>query len=155
MQPMTRDGRLVLSMMAGLTIMCGAGRAQELVSPVSRYVGSATAPKDVSGATSWHWVHAGTALQVAGSFGDWATSWKQPEGNGLLAEGSGAYAGRFYRRGTANKVAFSAGLAAVSYAVAWKWPKARRYVGIFNMTVGAGFGAAAISNVIRNPYYKP
>jgi hypothetical protein len=94
-------------------------------------------------------------MQLAGSFGDWATSWKQPEGNQLLAEPDGTYAGRFYRTGTVNKVALSAGLVAVSYAVAWKWPKARKYVGVFNMAVGAGFGSAAISNVVRNPYYKP
>jgi hypothetical protein len=142
-------------MLTGMLIACGAGEAQELPSPVSRFVGTKSSPKDASGATSWHWVHAGVALQVAGSFGDWATSWKQPEGNGFLADSSGRYAGRFYRTGTARKAAFSGGLAAMSYVVAWKWPKTRKYLGVFNMTVGAGFGAAAISNVIRNPYYKP
>jgi len=82
-------------------------------------------------------------------------SWKQPEGNQWLAEPGGPYAGKFYRSGTVRKAALSAGLAVVSYAVAWKWPKARKYVGVFNMAIGASFGAAAVSNVIRNPYLKP
>jgi hypothetical protein len=146
---------------AGLVIACHPGRAQQLLSPAtsllpgSSYVASLRSTRDTSPPPSWLWVHTGVAMQVAGSFGDWATSWKQPEGNQWLAQSGGQYAGRFYRTGTANKVAVSAGLAAVSYAVAWKWPKTRKYVGVFNMSVGAGFGAAAISNVVRNPYYKP
>src|SRR5262245_30710572 len=107
-----------------------------------------------STSTSWLWVNCGVATQVAGSFADWATSWKQPERNQLLAESSGPYQGRFYRQGTIRKIGLSAGVAAVSYMIALKWPKTRKYVGIFNMSFGAGYGAAAISNVIRNPYYK-
>ena len=72
-----------------------------------------------------------------------------------MAEPGGRYGGTFYRSGTVHKAGLSAGLAVVSYAVAWKWPKARKYIGVFNMAVGAGYGAAAVSNVIRNPYYKP
>jgi len=43
----------------------------------------------------------------------------------------------------------------VSYAVAWKFPKTRKLVGIFNMSVGAGLAAAALRNIEDNPYYKP
>jgi hypothetical protein len=125
------------------------------LSPNSSYAASLRNTREASNPPSWLWVHTGVAMQVAGSFADWATSWKQPEGNQLLAESGGQYAGRFYRTGTVNKVALSAGLAAVSYAVACKWPKMRKYVGVFNMSVGAGYGAAAVSNVVRNPYYKP
>ena len=142
-------------MIAGLVLACNGARAQELVTPEMGFVRTVAVPREGSRTPSWQWVHAGVALQAAGSFGDWATSWKQPEGNSLLAESGGRYAGRFYRSGTVQKAAFSGGLALVSYAVAWKWPKTRKFVGIFNMTVGAGFGAAAVSNVIRNPYYKP
>ena len=145
----------MLPIITGLVIACGAGRAQELVSPGMGFVGSVAAHREGSGAPSWQWVHSGVALQVAGSFGDWATSWKQPEGNQFLTEPGGRYAGTFYRSGTVRKAGLSAGLAVVSYVVGLKWPKARKYVGVFNMTVGAGFGAAAVSNVIRNPYYKP
>ena len=104
---------------------------------------------------AWLWVHTGVAVQVAGNVADWATSWKQPEGNQWLAQSGGPYAGKFYSSATVRKAALSAGLAVVSYAVAWKWPRARKYVGIFNMTVGVGFGAAAVSNVIRNPSLQP
>src|ERR1035437_2360335 len=79
----------------------------------------------------------GSHLLVAG--GDGAhCRWSAPE-NPLLS----------------GRAAFSAGLAAASYVIGWKWPKARKLVGIFNMTVGSGFAAAAIGNTIRNPYYKP
>ena len=104
---------------------------------------------------SWWWVTSGVTMQVAGSFADWATSWKQPEGNSLLAQSSGTYAGRFYRTGTARKGLFAGGIALVSYAVAWKFPKTRKLVGIFNMSVGAGLAAAALRNIEDNPYYKP
>ena len=94
-------------------------------------------------------------MQVAGSFADWATSWKQPEGNSLLAQSSGTYAGRFYRTGTVRKGLLSGGIALVSYAVAWKFPKTRKFVGMFNMSAGAGFAAADFRNIEVNPYYKP
>ena len=101
------------------------------------------------------WVHAGITAQLAGTFADWATSWKQPEGNSLLVQSSGEYSGRFYRSGTAIKFGIAAGVTAVSYVVACKWPKTRRYVGIFNLAMGAGFSAQAFRNVAENPYYKP
>ena len=152
---MKRQVSCMLLTVAGLAIACHAGYAQEFLSPGPSYASSLRAAPETSPSPSLLWVHAGVAMQVAGSFADWATSWKQPEGNQLLTQSSGPYAGRFYRTGTVNKVALSGGLAVVSYAIAWRWPKARKYVGVFNMSVGAGFGSAAISNVIRNPYYKP
>jgi hypothetical protein len=94
-------------------------------------------------------------MQVAGSFADWATSWKQPEGNSMLAQSSGAYAGRFYRTGTARKGLLAGGMALVSFAIAKKFPKTRRFVGLFNASVGAGYAAAAFRNIEVNPYYKP
>ncbi len=108
-----------------------------------------------SRADSWWWVTSGVTMQMAGSFGDWATSWKQPEGNQLLADSSGAYAGRFYRTGTVRKGLLSGGMALVSYVVAWRFPRARKFVGVFNMSVGAGYAAAAVRNIEENPYYKP
>ena len=104
---------------------------------------------------SWLWVHSGVAVQLAGTFSDWATSWKQPEGNQLLAQSGGAYAGRFYREGTVRKFGLAAGISTMSYLVAWKWPRARRVVGIFNVSMGASFAAAAVHNAIVNPYYRP
>jgi hypothetical protein len=109
----------------------------------------------VSKVDSLWWVHAGVTAQLAGSFADWATSWKQPEGNSLLAQSGGQYAGRFYRTGTAIKFGIAGGVTAVSYLVAWKWPKTRKYVGIFNLTMGGGFAAQAVRNVKDNPYYQP
>ncbi len=94
-------------------------------------------------------------MQVAGNFADWATSWKQPEGNSLLAQSSGTYTGRFYRTGTVRKGLLSGGVALLSYAVAWKFPKTRKFVGVFNMSMGAAFSAAALENIRENPYYKP
>jgi len=104
---------------------------------------------------SWWWVHAGVTAQLAGNFGDWATSWKQPEGNGTLAQSGGEYAGRFYRTGTVVKFGMAAGVAGVSYLLGWKWPHTRKFVGIFNMTMGGGFAVQAIRNAVVNPYYKP
>ena len=112
---------------------------------------SSTAPHS----DSWWWVTTGVTVQVAGSFADWATSWKQPEANSLLAQPSGTYAGRFYRTGTVRKGLFSGGIALLSYAIAWKFPKTRKFVGVFNMAAGTGFAAAALRNVQENPYYKP
>lgn len=177
---MKKQGTWMLLTVAGLVIACHPGRAQELLSrnitslspdtilspgssfapatslsPATSYVAGLQTTREASPVPSMLWVHSGVAMQLAGSFADWATSWKQPEGNQLLAQSGGQYAGRFYRTGTVNKIGLSVGLAAVSYAVACKWPKMRKYVGIFNMSVGAGFGAAAVSNVVRNPYYKP
>ena len=104
---------------------------------------------------SWWWVTSGVTMQVAGSFADWATSWKQPEGNSMLAQSSGEYTGRFYRTGTVRKGLLSGGIALVSNAVAKKFPRTRRFVGIFNMSMGAAFSAAALTNIEVNPYYKP
>lgn len=148
-------GVSMLPTMIALLMTCAAGSAQDFVSPGTSFVRSAPPATERSGSGSWLWVHAGIAVQVAGSFADWATSWKQPEGNQWLAESGGPYAGKFYRSGLTQKAGLTAGIAVVSYAVAWKWPKARKYVGIFNMAAGAGFAGAAISNVVRNPYYKP
>ena len=100
---------------------------------------------------AWWWVHAGVALQVAGNLADVATSWKQPEGNSWLAQSSGPYAGKFYTSGALKKTLLSVCLASASYAIAYKWPKTRRLVGIFNMTVGAGFAAEAANNLAQNP----
>jgi len=109
----------------------------------------AVAPPDKSQA--WRWVHAGVALQVAGNLADVATSWKQPEGNSWLTQSSGPYAGKFYTSGALKKTLLSVCLASASYAIAYKWPKTRRLVGIFNMTVGAGFAAEAANNLAQNP----
>lgn len=112
-------------------------------------------PPRVAAEESWWWIHTGVTMQLAGSFSDWATSWKQPEGNAWLTESGGRYEGRFYRSATIKRATFSSGLALASYVIAWKWPKTRKFLGTFNMTVGAGLASAAVSNVVRNPYYKP
>jgi hypothetical protein len=93
-------------------------------------------------------------MQVAGSFADAATSWKQPEGNSMLADSSGPYAGRFYRAGAMRKGLLAGGIALASIAIAKKFPRARKFVGVFNMTIGAGYAAAAFRNTQVNPYYK-
>jgi hypothetical protein len=146
-----------IAALAQLLLVCAVCQAQPFLArtPDGSMSYIAEPVSTHSGGKSWLWVHSGTAFQIAGSFADWATSWKQPEGNSLLAEGSGTYEGRFYRTAVAKRAAFSAGLAAASYVIGWKWPKAQKLVGIFNMTVGSGFAAAAIGNTIRNPYYKP
>jgi hypothetical protein len=99
--------------------------------------------------TSWLWVHAGVATQIGGNFADIATSWQQPEQTRWLATN-----GRFEGHGVACKLGLSAGIALASYAIAWKWPKARKLVGIANLSLGATWGAVATSNYIRNPYFR-
>ena len=145
----------MLSLAAVLAIGSVSARGQDFVAPNATAVRDVSKPEHEGSGRSWVWVHAGVAVQAAGSFADWATSWKQPEGNPWLAEPTGPYAGRFYRTGTAEKAGLSAGLALVSYGLAWKWPRLRKYIGVFNMAVGAGFGGAAVYNVTHNPYYKP
>jgi hypothetical protein len=103
---------------------------------------------------SWRWVHAGIALQLAGNLGDVATSWKQPEGNSWLCESRGQYAGTFYRSAAVKKSLVSVVLVAASYAIAIKWPKARRFVGAFNLAIGASFAAAAVNNLVQNPNFR-
>jgi hypothetical protein len=103
---------------------------------------------------SWWWVTSGVTMQLAGSFADAATSWKQPEGNSMLADSSGPYAGRFYRAGAMRKGLLAGGIALASIAIAKKFPRTRKFVGVFNMTIGAGYAAAAFRNTQVNPYYK-
>ena len=95
------------------------------------------------------WVHAGVAVQIGGNFADIATSWQQPEATRWLATN-----GRFERNGVTAKLGLSAGIALASYAIAWKWPKTRKWVGLLNMVEGGTWGAVAASNYIRNPYFR-
>jgi len=124
------------------------------LSPNSSYAASLRNTREASNSPSWLWVHTGVAMQVAGSFADWATSWKQPEGNPMLADSSGPYAGRFYRSGTIRKGLLTGGMALVSFAIAKKFPRTRKFVGLFNMSVGAGYAAEAFRNTQVNPYFK-
>ncbi len=100
---------------------------------------------------SWWWVHAGTALLLAGTSADVASSWKQPEGNPWLAQNSGPYKGKFYTSGAVKKSLLSAGLVSASYVLAKRWPKTRRFVGMFDMTIGAALTGVAANNVVQNP----
>jgi hypothetical protein len=115
---------------------------------------SAQTAVPAASAPSWYWVHAGVAAELLGNGLDWATSWKQPEGNQLLAETGGRYSGDLYRVGTARKASTAVGLAVVSYAIAWRWPRTRKWVGVFDLGMGAWFVGVAASNVARNPYYR-
>jgi hypothetical protein len=131
-------------------------RAQYFIQPVPSQASQSLARPGVAPAhekQSWTWVHVGVAVQVAGNLVDCASSWKQPEGNSLLAQSSGAYQGKFYTGALASKSAVSAGLVAASYAIGKKWPKARKFVGIFNVGVGGAFAAAGVSNLVRNPAF--
>jgi hypothetical protein len=103
---------------------------------------------------TWNWINAGVGIQVLGNSLDWATSWKQPEANSLLANTSGQYTGQLYRTGSYRKAGVSGGLTVVSYLVGWKWPRTRKWVGILNMSLGGMWAGIAFSNVARNPYYR-
>ena len=148
-----------------LAIGLGSASAQSfLTSDDARDTASTVVPSPVVGVQpsltqakkdSLVWVHVGVTAQLAGTFADWATSWKQPEGNSLLQQSGGQYAGRFYRSGTAVKFGIAGAVTGVSYIIAWKFPKTRKYIGIFNGAMGAGFAAQAFRNIADNPYYKP
>jgi len=103
---------------------------------------------------SWWWITSGVTAQAAGSLADLATSWKQPEGNSMLAQSSGPYAGKFYRTGAIEKGLLAAGIGVLSYAIGKRFPRARKFVGVFDMSIGTGFTAAAIRNLEVNPYFK-
>jgi hypothetical protein len=91
---------------------------------------------------SWKWVHAGVAAQWAGNVADIKSSWGHPEKNGWLAANNG----RFTAEGAGKKIAVGAGITAVSYFVAKKWPRTRKYVGVFNFSVGVTWGQQAVRN---------
>ena len=107
-----------------LLVWCAHGKAQTAPSPNP----------------SWNWINVGVAAEAMG--------------NSLLAQTGGQYSGELYRTGTNRKIAVAGGLALVSYAIGWKWPKLRKYVGIFDMVSGATWTGVAFSNVARNPYYR-
>lgn len=100
------------------------------------------------------WVHASVAAQLLGNAADCASSWKQRELNPWLQEPGGVYRGDFYRAGLSKKVGISIGVTALSYFVAKKYPKLRKYVVISNVSLGATWGGVAMRNVIVNPYYR-
>jgi hypothetical protein len=122
--------------------------SSSFAAPVEHVASSTAKPQ------SWWWVHAGVAFQVAGNLADMATSWKQPEGNSWLAQSNGPFVGKFYTSGAAKKSLLAGCIVSASYAIAYKWPKARRLVGVFNMILGAGFTAAAVNNLAQNPNFK-
>ena len=103
---------------------------------------------------SWWWVHAGTALMFAGTAADVASSWKQPEGNSWLTQNSGPNAGKFYTAGAVKKSLLSVSLVSASYVIARRWPKSRKFVGMFNMAVGAALTGVAANNVAQNPNFR-
>jgi hypothetical protein len=89
-----------------------------------------------------------------GHFSDWATSWRQPELNPWLAEKTGPYTGQLYRAGTYRKAGTVAVFAGLSYLAAWRYPKARKWIGWISGGSGVAALGMAVSNVIRNPYYR-
>jgi hypothetical protein len=143
-----------LRTIALLLAACLAVGAQQYPPTPSVAAGWTVSGGTTSTPPTWSWVNVGVAAEVMGNSLDWATSWKQPEGNQLLAQQSGNYTGELYRTGTNRKIAVAGSLAIVSYAIGWKWPKLRKYVGIFDMVSGATWTGVAFSNVARNPYYR-
>lgn len=102
---------------------------------------------------SWKWVHIGIAVQAAGNAADIATSWKQPERTSWLAEKSGPYQDRFYWRGAARKTVLTGAISGLSYVVASRWPRTRKYVGWLNLGLGGVWSSVAVSNYLRNPAF--
>ncbi len=84
-----------------------------------------------------------------GNLADGLTSWKQPESTKWLATD-----GKFYRHGARNKMLVSGVVTGALMVVAWKWPRVRRIVIVFNLAMGATFYGAAANNIARNPYYR-
>ncbi len=99
-------------------------------------------------------VHFGVTLQIAGNTFDGLTSWKQAEQTRWLADQSGMYQGHFYRSGAAKKALLSSIIVAASYPIALRWPKTRKYVALVNGVLGATWTGVAVSNVVRNPYFR-
>ena len=150
-------------LLALLLTFAVAGRAQEkpalnISSQTSLPVGSAKVvvllPLEENRPPSMLPVHAGVSIMVMGEFADWATSWRQPERNPLLAERSGPYTGLLYKTGTYRKLGLTAGLVTASYAVAWRYPRHRKLIGWLGVAVGYTALCVALSNILRNPYYR-
>ena len=100
------------------------------------------------------WVIMPVVANIAGNSFDALSSWKQPEANKFLAQTSGTYRNKFYRDSLGKKAALVGGVAAVSLAVGYKWPRTRRFLGVVNGAYGVTYTGVAISNIARNPYYR-
>jgi hypothetical protein len=103
--------------------------------------------------SAW-WVHGTVAAHIMAASLDGLSSWKQPESNPLYAEATGPQTGRFYRKGAARLAGITLSIGAVSEAVGWLKPSWRRYVGALNAGAAAVHEGVAVSNVVRNPYYR-
>lgn len=93
-------------------------------------------------AQSWTPVHAAVAAQVGANALDAASNWSGPERTRWLQDEHG----RFSMPGLQRKLAVSAGIAGLSYLIAWRWPGTRRYVALFNGGVAAAWTGAAVHN---------
>ena len=100
------------------------------------------------------WVVMPVVVNIAGNSFDALSSWKQPESNKFLMEKSGPYQNKFYRNSLQKKALMVGSVAAISLAVGYKWPRTRRFLGLLNGSFGVTFTGVAISNIVRNPYYR-
>ncbi|MGP8246291.1 MAG: hypothetical protein ACLQVN_17445 [Bryobacteraceae bacterium] len=116
--------------------------------------GMAVAAPPAQQAPSAWWVHGTVAAHIMAAALDGLSSWKQAESNPLYAEAAGPQTGRFYRTGAARLAGITLSIGAVSEAVGWLKPSWRRYVGALNAGAAAAHEGVAVSNLVRNPYYR-
>ena len=94
-------------------------------------------------------------VHLTGHLIDGLTSWKQPEGNPLLATKTGPQAGHFYREGVNRKMLMGGSAAVLTLILAKKYPKLRPVLVWANVGAGVGFATVGgLGNIIRNPYYR-
>ena len=89
-------------------------------------------------------VRTSLAVHAVGSAMDGWSSWRMPEGNGILRSGDG----RFGAQGLAMKASLFGGTAVLTELLARRTPRSRRALTIVNYAVGGIYGSLATRNVV-------
>ncbi|MCZ2149556.1 MAG: hypothetical protein LC126_17500 [Bryobacterales bacterium] len=92
------------------------------------------------------WWKISTALLVAATSADAASSWGHQEANPLLRGGNGRFGGQ----AIALKALILGGTAGAQYFLLKRHPKAEKYAAVTNMILTGAFSAAAASNYARH-----
>jgi hypothetical protein len=90
-------------------------------------------------------VMAANGAMWAGAGLDIGTSWRKPEGNGLLAGKDGRFGGR----GLTIKGGINVAVTVATVVLSKKWPRTRRAMIIMNGIAGGVQGVCGLSNLAR------
>ena len=95
------------------------------------------------------WLHVATGAHLTMALADGLSSWKQPEGNALLATN-----GRFQERGAQRMGLISVGIVAASYTIGHFRPGWKKHLAVFNLSMAGVHGGVTAYNLRTNPHFK-